>query len=277
MWRKTINYFQRFAQHRQYRLLLNKNSQAEDIFLVSYPKSGNTWLRFLIANTVKIHYKIEREVNFFTIHDFVPDVHKNGNASMNVSPTGILGNPEIPRIIKSHGSYNPYYQRVILLVRDPRDVLISYFYYQKRYGIISEDCQISDFIRHPKYGAKAWSIHTESWVKTIKVGQIVQIFRYEDFLKSTQSELARLMDLIGLKVEEGTLEKAINLSSKENMKITEKKHGSTFLIKTQKTPFVRNGIATGGKELSDTDRQFVEDVTRNIAHIIGYDYRLDAS
>lgn len=272
MLNKLTNYLMNIPNYKKYGSLLPKNPSVEDIYLVSYPKSGNTWLRFLIANTLKIHYKVQRDVNFFTINEFIPDVHTTSKF-MTIHSEGLYGNPESPRIIKSHSPYNKYYKRVILLLRDPRDVIVSYFYYrQQTFGDIPNSYTLSDFIHHKKYGAIAWKKHTESWVKTIKSGQMIQPFRYEDFLQNTQEELHRLMNLLGIKVEESTLREAIKLSSKENMRNSEINHSSAYLVKTQKSPFVRQGKATGGREMSKSDKEFLENVTRDIAKIVGYEY-----
>jgi len=270
---KILNYPSVFYQKKKYIRNLPVNPLANDIYLVSFPKSGNTWLRFLIANTLKSHYQIQRNVNFFTIHEFIPDIHQC-RGFLKINEQGIFPNPEVPRIIKSHFPYNLYYQRAMLLVRDPRDVMISYWYHRKRDGNIPEDYSLSDFIRHEKYGVKQWKNHTESWIKNIKDGQMVHLFRYEDFLNNTQTELHRFMDLLGIEVEESNLSKAIMLSSKENMRKSETNHDiSNFEIKKpQKGYFVRDGIVTGVQELSDLDRQFIEDATRDIALDIGYHY-----
>ena len=49
---------------------------ADDIFITSYPKSGNTWLRFLLANLLKRH---EEEIDFHTVHNYVPEVGKQAD------------------------------------------------------------------------------------------------------------------------------------------------------------------------------------------------------
>jgi hypothetical protein len=269
IFKKISHYSSVFTKRRQDRRNLPGNPLLGDIYLVSFPKSGNTWLRFLVANTLKVHYQIQREVSFFTIEEFVPDVHQT--LGMNIGYPGIFGSPEVPRIIKSHSAHNSYYRRAILLVRDPRDVMVSYFYHHKRLETIPESYTLSNFIHHEKYGVKAWKNHTESWFKKTE-GQGVQIFRYEDLLNNTQTELDRLMDLLGIKVEESNLLKAITLSSKENMSNNETKLASTFRVRSRKVSFVREGKATGGKELSDLDRQFIEDTTRDLALILRYDY-----
>ncbi|MDJ0715936.1 MAG: sulfotransferase domain-containing protein [Prochloraceae cyanobacterium] len=265
---KVFNRLKRIATESKYQRTLPVNYRMEDIFLVSFPKSGNTWLRFLIANAIKVHYNIQRQVNFFTIQDIIPDV----NFSQNITSPGIFGRSDLPRIIKSHSAYNPYYNRVILIVRDPRDVLISFYYYTKERNLIPDSWTISEFIRERKYGAQAWLEHTRSWYLTFKNGQTIKIFKYEDFLQEPEATLSSLMNLLGIIMTRKSLEEAIELSSIENMKQSEIEHLSTYIIQHQKTPFVRQGKAIKGKILSKTDRKFIENETRAIAQKIGYQY-----
>jgi hypothetical protein len=247
---------------------LPSNHVVEDIFLVSYPKSGNTWLRFLIANAIKVHYQIEQEVNFFTILGIIP----SPRGRTDLKSTGPFGRTDLPRIIKSHSAYNPYFYRVILLVRDPRDVMVSYYNYLKGLKQISENVNLSQLIRHPKHGIESWVKHSESWYYHNYEGrQIVKIFRYEDFLSAPQVQLAAVMECLGVKMDEINLEKAIALSSKENMKESEKKHRSTNLT-NKDIPFIRQAAASKGQSLSDTDRKFIEDASRKIARNFGYQF-----
>lgn len=266
--KKILKRLNRTYTERAYSLNLPTNPVVEDIFLVSYPKSGNTWLRFLLANTLKLHYKIEREVNFFTVQDIIPGL----KGSRSLRPEGPFGRTDLPRIIKSHAPYNLHYHRSILLVRDPRDVIVSYYWYQKNYQRIPEALTLSEFVRDPKFGIKAWLTHTESWLFSIKEGQIVQVFLYEDFLSDPSAQMSRLMDLLGIRVENEVIEKAIELSSVENMRASEMKHASTYLVKTQKVSFVRQAKAAKGEGLSESDRQYIEEVTRDVAQLLGYNY-----
>lgn len=248
--------------------LLPVDPKLEDIFLVSFPKSGNTWLRFLLANAIKVKFGIDRQVNFFSIHDIIPDIQ----ISRNLYTCGPFGQLNIPRIIKSHSIYNPSYHRVIFLVRDPRDALSSYYHFLMNYAKIPSHWTLSEFVRSSKYGAKAWAAHTESWIFTMNSGQNIQLFLYEDLLNNPQMQLFRVMDLIGFKLTDSELDQAVMLSSKENMRSSEFSHKSTYVVKNQKTAFVRKGEATGGKELLEIDRQYVEATTRSIAKIIGYQF-----
>ena len=258
----------RIAKKIKYGRSLHKNHVVEDVFLVSYRKSGNTWLRFLIANAIKVHYRIDQDVNFFTILGIIP----SPRGKINLQPTGPFGRTDLPRIIKSHSAYNPYYYRVILLVRDPRDVMVSYYHYLKGLKQISEATTISELIRDDKYGIMSWVKHSKSWYFDHNpAGQRIKIFRYEDFLEDTKLQLFLLMESLGIIMDNGSLEEAIALSSKERMKESELKHASLNLV-NEKMSFVRQGVANRGRELSESDKKFIEDSSRDIAGLLGYNF-----
>ena len=85
----------------------------DDIFLVSYPKSGNTWMRFLIGNL--LHQ--DEPITFSNIELKVPDIYQNSNRKLlQISP---------PRILKSHEYFDPRYKKTICIVRDTRDIAVS--------------------------------------------------------------------------------------------------------------------------------------------------------
>lgn len=238
---------------RKHRKLLPQNHSLEDIFLVSYPKSGNTWLRFLIANAIKVKYDIDREVNFFSIHDIIPDVH----ISSEILPQGPFGRQDLPRIIKSHAPFNPHYHRVILLIRNPADVVVSYYYYLRNYGEIPESMTLSAFIETHEKGIQSWVDHTASWLQPQRIGQILKVFSYEDLKQDTAGQLSKMMSLIGIQLSEEQLAQAVMLSSKDAMSASEQQHVSNHLIKHQKTPFVRQGKTRGGKGLSAADSDLI--------------------
>jgi len=83
----------------------------DDTFVVSYPRSGNTWTRFLIANLV---YP-EKNVGFTNIEKLIPDTSSQSNRALKSTPR--------PRIIKTHEYFDHRYRKVIYIVRDPRDVV----------------------------------------------------------------------------------------------------------------------------------------------------------
>jgi hypothetical protein len=247
------------------------NYSTDDIFIITFPKSGTTWLRFLIANAIKTHYDIKRNVNFFTIQDIIPGMPYTKYV-MNKGPFGLT---EIPRILATHSSYNPFYKRIIFQVRDPRDTMVSYYHHLRSSGSIEKNMSISDFIRDEKYGITAWTNHTTLWLKKNgpKDGMSRIIFtKYEDLLLDTASTLDVILQAIGLSLSDNELKKTLQLSSKEEMKKSEKNHLVTHIIgQKKKTNFVRKGIYDkGGAELSDDDVNFIIRVAGENMKILNY-------
>jgi hypothetical protein len=265
---KALKKYQKIVLDSTYRRTIPVNYYGEDIYLVSYPKSGNTWFRFLLANLLISHFEIDRAVNFFSISELIPDIH----TSRYLCDRGFFADYYLPRIIKSHANYNPYYNRVILLIRDPRDVCVSYYYFLQQRGTIPSSWTISDFIRNKKYGINAWIKHSRSWYRLLHDRQIIQVFRYEDLLKEPEIQLTKIADLFGLKINSDSIALAINLASKSAMKHSENTHISSYLIQNKSMEFVRQAKASKGKELSIEDKQYIEDLTRDIAAQLGYDF-----
>jgi hypothetical protein len=90
----------------------------DDVFLTSYPRSGNTWTRFLVGNLAHT----EEAVTFLNVERLVPDMNKHGDYYLRHLPR--------PRILKSHEVFDPRYKRVIYIVRDPRDVAVSNYHWE---------------------------------------------------------------------------------------------------------------------------------------------------
>ena len=93
--------------------------QEKDIFIAGYPKSGNTWLQNIITGLL-----IDSTSQLLTpklINEIIPDIHvkKYFKRFFNVM------------IFKTHDLPKPEYKKVIHLVRDGRDVMVSYYHMGK--------------------------------------------------------------------------------------------------------------------------------------------------
>src|SRR5215471_3784455 len=104
----------------------------DDTMIVSYPRSGNTWSRFLIANLV---YP-DQNPDFTNIERLIPD-----NSSK--SSRGLKHTPR-PRLVKTHDYFDHRYPRTIYIARDPRDVALSYYDYHRRNSFISDSVTLQE-------------------------------------------------------------------------------------------------------------------------------------
>ena len=213
----------------------------DDIFLVSYPRSGNTWARFLVGNLL-----YDEPVTFANVDSRIPEIY--------LFPDRILRRAPRPRVLKSHECFDPRYKRVIYIVRDPRDVAVSYYHYAIKRRLIPETYGIAAFI--PRLMASEfdvqwswaanWQDHVMSWYR-MRDGMPGFLFlRYEDMLEDTIGELARVALFFGFEPSRERLRRAVELGSADRMRDLEKTQGRSWRL-TQSTrldqPFVRAATA----------------------------------
>ena len=243
----------------------------DDTFLVSYPKSGNTWARFLIANLLRPQEK----VGFSNIHAIVPGIDVVPHREMLRMPR--------PRIIKSHQYFDLRYRRVIYIVRDPRDVALSEYHAQRKSKRISDDSPIEEFVRRFVAGEScdygSWGEHAASWLAT-RYGQAgFLLVRYEDMIEDTARELARMADFLGLDANAELMEQAVSRSRADNMRKLEKSQAALFNATKdtrQDILFVRSAKAGGWRsELPENSILQIEQAWGHVIRWLGYELLME--
>lgn len=215
----------------------------DDVFLTSYPRSGNTWTRFLIGNLV--HQS--EEVTFISVERLVPDMYKHSDRVLRKLPR--------PRVVKSHECFDPRYRKVIYIVRDPRDVAVSNYHWELKLRSVPEGYPIEEFVPRwmnpdfwPRIGS--WADHVSSWLATRQGREGFLLVRYEELKANTERELGHVATFLGVDASPERLKRAIELSSAENMRKIERKESGKWVATTltrQDKPFVRNATSGGWK------------------------------
>jgi len=200
----------KFKYYTKYKKLLPINPQHNDVYLVGYPKSGITWLSYLLGNINLIKSNLQQRMTYYNHHQYIPDIHVSRKIKKKILPFPGF------RMIKSHSAYNPFYDFVILLIRNPFDVIVSYYYFMKSLNLFQGD--LMSFIKDNKYGIDAWVTHLSSWIDKPTDAQRLYLLRYEDLKANTFDEVKQLYKIIGFKIEDKVIEKAIGFCSFERMK-----------------------------------------------------------
>lgn len=222
----------------------------DDTFIVSYPRSGNTWTRFLIANLTHP----DEPATFANIERLVPDSEAQSSRYLKSIPR--------PRLIKSHQYFDHRFKKVIYIVRDPRDVALSYYDFQRKYRQIEDGYPLSqsvnDFVGGRLSSADwgTWGENVGSWLATRHKQAGFLLLRYEDMLVDTERELAKIAVFLGIEPSRPLLAQAINLSSAERMRGLEKIQGSEWVTTKNKRsdiPFIRTASSGGWKNLLPPD------------------------
>ena len=185
----------------------------DDILLASYPESGGTSMRFLIANLLHP----DRAVSFGNLHKFVLDPEFSVKRDFDRAPR--------PRIIAAHGSFDARYRRVIYIVRDPRDVALSQYERLRRLSRDEAQISLEDFITRflatgngasrisPEDSPASWGENAGSWLAARSQHSGFLLVRYEDLVADTARELTRVAGFAGLPVTSAGISQAIERSN----------------------------------------------------------------
>ncbi|MDP6429766.1 MAG: sulfotransferase domain-containing protein [Rhodospirillales bacterium] len=166
-----------------------------DVFLISYPKCGRTWLRYMLG----LYLLGGRDGNPMDVYDIS------------------LAEPDFATIYVNHDDY-PHWKplaeletdkskfadkKILFLVRDPRDVLVSnYFQYTKRgdkekANDTGFDGSIGDFIDHEIGGLGNIIQFYNIWARNRNVPRKFQCLTYEDLHQNTKDTLIEMIEYLG--------------------------------------------------------------------------------
>ena len=241
----------------------------DDTFVVSYPRSGNTWTRFLIANLV---YP-EKNVGFTNIEKLIPDTSSQSNRALKSTPR--------PRIIKTHEYFDHRYRKVIYIVRDPRDVALSYYDFQRKYMQIDDAYPLEQYVEDFVQGRLisidwgTWAENVSSWIYTRGKSKNFLLLRYEDMIADTESELSKVAVFLGVNATPQTLSQTVQRSSAERLRSLEKIQGEQWVSTKNKRsdiPFVRTAVAGGWRtKLPESSVSEIETAWAPLMVKLGYE------
>ncbi|NEN98520.1 MAG: sulfotransferase domain-containing protein [Moorea sp. SIO3I7] len=213
------------------------DQRSVDAYLISFPKSGRTWLRLMIGRVLEKHLGLtdpkimERILELETLAPLHPDVPK-----IRVIHDDEPEWKKPDELVQSKANYKN--AKVILLVRDPRDVVVSiYFEHTKRVGHYAHIMQQVDSLKQyaerikPYEGDLPSFIHESVgsfdtliryyniWEANRYLPKDFLLVRYEDIQTNTKKELKRVLEFLGVKsVRNEVIEEAVNFASFKNMR-----------------------------------------------------------
>ena len=246
----------------------------DDVFLVSYPRSGNTWTRFLVGNLIDQN----DPVTFSNVESRIPEIYFNRDRFLRQLPR--------PRMIKSHECFQPHYPHVIYIVRDPRDVAVSFYHHNVKARNIPDDYPMATFV--PRFIAGEFDVKFGSWRDNVLSWTVLRgndprflMLRYEDMKLDPARELASIVAFLErysfrkIDSSPGALQRAVERSSPERMRALEKQEAGNWVL-TKKTrsdkPFVRSAIAGGWKsQLDPASVAAIESAWGDLMQSLGYE------
>jgi hypothetical protein len=189
---------------------------AADVYFLSYPKAGRTWLRALIGKALVDQFRLPEAMMLNT-----PALTRAAGlpvAAFDHDGSGLRRGLPWQEMATDRSFYRG--KRVLLLGRDVRDNLVSaYFQATRRIGVF--DGPISAFIRHDGYGAEKILAFYRIWQANRHVPAAFDFVRYEDLHRDAAGTLARAVAFLGADVPAATIHAAVEYCRFENMRKAE--------------------------------------------------------
>ncbi len=206
----------------------------DDIFVVGYPKSGNTWVQELVAGA--IHGVMPEFAPFSLVQDLVPDVHYQPWYKRHSTPM----------FFKSHALPTPEYRRVVYLLRDGRDAMVSFLHY--RQALEHRTFNFLEFVTNDALTPPCkWHKHVEAWTANPFKADIITI-RYEDLQDDPVRELQRLCKFAGLQRPLWLLKAAAQSARFQTMQSKESVQGNYSTVWPRDKLFRRRGLVGSYKD-----------------------------
>jgi muconolactone delta-isomerase len=237
----------------------HQSLRASDVFFASYPRSGSTWLRFLLFGSL-----VGEPSGFSSVNLAIPDVkvHKHGLPLM----------PGGGRLIKTHEVFHPEYRKAVYLVRDPRDVALSEYAYQTSLGLVTAelDNYLRMFVTQAVNPFASWRAHVDSWLSApLGQGQLL-IVRFEDLRADPFKIVVQIVEFLGLTPDEVRIRAAIANNTVERMRAKEKE---TPQRASARGRFIRSGSAGGWRGvLTPAQVQLFRQHTGDSLSRLGYSF-----
>lgn len=208
-----------------------------DVWLASFPRSGSTWMRMILCNIISLCELGHARVDYHTLGATMPSLGRNNL----LKP---WRHKILPRIVKTHQPYRSILfsapDRTVYILRDPRDVMVSYYHLMQNIKRGPYKGGFRDFIRDGKYGMPAYLKHYHSWLHNITA-----IVRYEDLMHDPIAETNKLLCALRVSVPAHILEHAIELSEFSRVRKVQAEFGipqyQSELFRNPDVPVARKG------------------------------------
>lgn len=193
------------------------------IHVVSYPKSGRTWLRFALDVALREHFGLQdRTVNALELNRLARSDRRL--PSIRFSHDDDPHTKRAEELTTTKRAYRS--KRVVFLARDPRDVVVSSYYQHTRraprFGDPTFGGSMADFVRDPVFGIETIIAFMNIWMRNSDTPADFLLLRYEDMVADFEREIDRVLRFVGVELSRAAVLSAVEASTFESMQAMER-------------------------------------------------------
>ncbi len=237
--------------------------KTNDITVCAFPKSGITYLGFLLTAARLKHNGIDLRPTFYNIDWLLIDSHKMGGL---FPPPLPMWRDGIGELYKTHAALTGDLAtvrappQVIYLLRNPVDTLASYFHFRRQLGMTET---LKTWL---ETGAiEEWKTHVRSWlIDNHNASQSLYLVHYEDLISEPIDQLRQLAHVLGLAFKDETLTYAAGMSDIDVMRGNEHAFSARNPVYARfNLEFVRSGEKRRLTEMTPELVELIERKTRD--------------
>lgn len=179
-----------------------------DRYIVSYPRSGSTWLRTILGAIMNPETGFEPD----TFNRILPGVSGTRLPLIWALPD--------PRIIHSHTTFRTGISKAVFVVRDGRDAIVSYYHFTTtRIGIKVSFGKWFELYCRRWYGPR-WHDNVEGWLSigSKQLEDNLMVVKFEDLKADPLGRVQSVADFLGLPSQRDLVGHAIEMASIEQAK-----------------------------------------------------------
>lgn len=269
------------------------------LWLASYPKSGNTWLRAFLANYL-LDTKTPQDIN--ALPDFVyGDMRADYYEQLTGKAQADLAWPDINRLrpqvhrfladarpgtvlVKTHNVLSAIDDiptitpevtfGAVYVVRNPLDVAVSFSHH---YGLTMEQgakaicfkpLEIKPKDGHILQVVSDWSTNARTWMNA--PGLYLKVIRYEDMTRAATKTFAGVLDFLKLPPDKERLKRAIRHSSFKVLSGQERRTGFVERSRNADRFFRKGRVGTWREELAPAQVDLIVECHKELMTEMGY-------
>jgi hypothetical protein len=229
---------------RQHLYFMDYEDRDSDIYIVTYLKSGTTWMQVILYNLLT-----DGNMDFNHIYDVSP--WPSNEAFNNVSPEKVNSLPS-PRILKSHDKYDYFNEGIkakfIYIYRDGKDVSLSLYHHNKNYRDpdVTFGQNFETYFIDEAFQMNCFKYNSE-WLQNKSNHQILYV-SYEELKNQFDKTVKKIADYLDVELSDEMLERTRKHASFEYMKEHETKFGETPPVTSKLVfnQFIRKGVSGEG-------------------------------